>query len=256
MDHNQLHKWKKEKDLIGKDYGLRGGRQGSLKTVQIQDEESPELLKANKIPEERLKASYTPNKAIQEKLAEKKPEAKGWDKVKELTKELSEDMKTEVLAAYDKFVDEPTTRIEEQITSIEETQPEPFISYKEQLENLQKEKALLEDKHAREMKEMEKSLYEALKHSKYRELMQKVSNAVTAERHRQNSLYGHQRHDSGKWLAILAEEFGEVAQAMQRGEGWGKESDADDLFKELTHVSAVANAWAEQVLEEAESDGR
>ncbi|WP_422122912.1 hypothetical protein DHX103_14365 [Planococcus sp. X10-3] len=259
MTISQLTKWKGENNLVGKDYGLRGRKAATIKTVSIQDEEVAPLREKN-LSEERLADSYNPNKHIQEKLAEKKPAA-GWERVKELTKEMSEEMKTEILANYDKAVEtDKSTSIEETQMNVgkSETFDKAFseaiesdmeISYKEQLENLQKEKAVMEEKHIQRMAEMDKALYEAQKHSKYRELMHKVSNAVTAERHRQNGLYGHQRHDSGKWLAILAEEFGEVAQAMQRGEGWGKESDADDLFKELTHVSAVANAWAEQVLE-------
>ncbi|MFC3883775.1 hypothetical protein ACFOU2_09785 [Bacillus songklensis] len=54
----------------------------------------------------------------------------------------------------------------------------------------------------------------------------------------------------GTWLQILVEEVGEVAQAMQAQKGWGKESDADDLYTELIHVAAVAVAIAEQVKEE------
>lgn len=77
-----------------------------------------------------------------------------------------------------------------------------------------------------------------------------VLNSVEAERARQDAKWGIQRHDYGTWLQILIEEVGEVAQAMQKEKGWGKESDADDLYTELIHVSAVANAIAEQVLEE------
>ncbi|MGG3383065.1 MazG-like family protein [Heyndrickxia faecalis] len=73
---------------------------------------------------------------------------------------------------------------------------------------------------------------------------------VRVERHRQTNKWGRQRHEYGDWLKILVEEVGEVAQAMQRQKGWGKETDAGDLYEELIHTAAVAVAIAEQVLEE------
>lgn len=72
---------------------------------------------------------------------------------------------------------------------------------------------------------------------------------VEKERARQNELWGLQRHDYGTWLAILIEEVGEVAQAMQATKGWGKQTDANNLYTELIHVAAVATAIAEQVKE-------
>jgi NTP pyrophosphatase (non-canonical NTP hydrolase) len=81
------------------------------------------------------------------------------------------------------------------------------------------------------------------------DLTEIVLSAIRAERERQENKWGLQRHDNGKWLAILGEEFGEVAQAMQKDWGWGKPTDAQNLFEELIHVSAVSAAWAEQVLE-------
>jgi NTP pyrophosphatase (non-canonical NTP hydrolase) len=73
---------------------------------------------------------------------------------------------------------------------------------------------------------------------------------VEKERKRQNKKWGRQRHDHGTWLTILVEEVGEVAQAMQTAKGWGKQSDANDLYEELIHTAAVAVAIAEQVKEE------
>lgn len=84
-------------------------------------------------------------------------------------------------------------------------------------------------------------------------LMVKVNNAVLKERQRQNKIWGIQRHDYGTWLKILVEEVGEVAQAMQAQNGWGKESDAQDLYEECIHVAAVASAIAEQVREHRET---
>lgn len=73
---------------------------------------------------------------------------------------------------------------------------------------------------------------------------------IDDERNRQNHKWGKQRHDNGKWLQILVEEVGEVAQAMQKENGWGKDTDASDLYTELIHVAAVAVSIAEQVKEE------
>ncbi|WP_252503250.1 MazG-like family protein [Sporosarcina sp. Marseille-Q4943] len=77
-----------------------------------------------------------------------------------------------------------------------------------------------------------------------------VNDDVMKERERQNEKWGLQRHDYGYWLAILVEEVGEVAQAIQQGSVASKDTDADDLYTELIHVAAVASAIAEQVREE------
>ncbi|MCU9614115.1 MazG-like family protein [Caldibacillus lycopersici] len=84
----------------------------------------------------------------------------------------------------------------------------------------------------------------------YDQLQHEVLTDVHLERLRQNRKWGIQRHDQGTWLMILAEEFGEVAQAMQKAKGWGKPTDASDLYTELIHLSAVAVAIAEQIKEE------
>lgn len=81
------------------------------------------------------------------------------------------------------------------------------------------------------------------------DLQHEVLHDVKRERMRQDQKWGIQRHDYGTWLQILVEEVGEVAQAMQQQKGWGKDTDASDLYKELIHVSAVAVAIAEQVKE-------
>ena len=77
-----------------------------------------------------------------------------------------------------------------------------------------------------------------------------VVKAIIKERDRQNKKWGKQRHDNGTWLMILGEEYGEVCQAMQAQMGWGKETDANNLYTELIHVAAVATAIAEQIVEE------
>ena len=77
-----------------------------------------------------------------------------------------------------------------------------------------------------------------------------VLNQVDNERLKQDAMWGKQRHDRGTWLAILMEEVGEVAQAMQVNQSWGKKTDAGDLYAELVQVAAVAVAIAEQVVED------
>lgn len=45
----------------------------------------------------------------------------------------------------------------------------------------------------------------------------------------------------------LSEEVGEVAQALQSGESWSKETDKSNLYHELIQVAAVAVKMAEKV---------
>jgi len=77
-----------------------------------------------------------------------------------------------------------------------------------------------------------------------------VLSQIVNERLKQDAMWGKQRHDHGTWLAILVEEVGEVSQAMQVNQSWGKKSDAGDLYNELVQVAAVAVAIAEQVAED------
>lgn len=76
----------------------------------------------------------------------------------------------------------------------------------------------------------------------------KAINDIYKERERQIAKWGEQYHDYPYWYAILGEEFGEVGQAIQKGSVAHKKTDADDLYKELIHVAAVATAIAEQVI--------
>jgi NTP pyrophosphatase (non-canonical NTP hydrolase) len=80
-------------------------------------------------------------------------------------------------------------------------------------------------------------------------LTDKVTKDIRAERLRQDAKWGVQRHEYPVWLTILIEEVGEVAQAIQSNQGWGKQTDADNLYNELIQVAAVATAIAEQVRE-------
>lgn len=61
---------------------------------------------------------------------------------------------------------------------------------------------------------------------------------VAEERSRQDELWGEQNHTSWQWLAILTEEVGEVAKAIN-------ENQPNDYRDELVQVAAVAVAAVE-----------
>jgi NTP pyrophosphatase (non-canonical NTP hydrolase) len=82
------------------------------------------------------------------------------------------------------------------------------------------------------------------------ELMVNTWTDILRERKSQNEKWGLQRHTHLRWYAILGEEVGEVAEALQKDMVSAKGTDADDLYKELIQVAAVACAFAEQVREE------
>lgn len=65
--------------------------------------------------------------------------------------------------------------------------------------------------------------------------------AVLDERYRQDTKWGEQNHDDFTWLAILAEEVGELAQAILHDRFGGKA--AGTAYTELVHVAAVAVQW-------------
>ncbi len=73
--------------------------------------------------------------------------------------------------------------------------------------------------------------------------MENVVNQIRAERERQNKKWGEQNHDDYRWLAILTEEVGELAQAILHDEFGG--SHAGTAKTELIHVAAVAVQWLE-----------
>jgi len=66
----------------------------------------------------------------------------------------------------------------------------------------------------------------------------KVKALIDEERSNQDLKWGIQNHRDSVWLAILAEEIGEVAKAIL-------ERKYVELDKELTQVCAVAVAWKE-----------
>jgi NTP pyrophosphatase (non-canonical NTP hydrolase) len=70
-----------------------------------------------------------------------------------------------------------------------------------------------------------------------------VNRKIDAERYFQDARWGEQNHDDYRWLAILVEEVGELAQAMLHDEFGG--SHAGTAPTELVQVAAVAVQWLE-----------
>ena len=63
---------------------------------------------------------------------------------------------------------------------------------------------------------------------------------LSAERIRQDMKWGEQNHDDDRWLAILTEELGEIARALN-------EHDDENRNEELVQVAAVCVAWLEAI---------
>ena len=59
---------------------------------------------------------------------------------------------------------------------------------------------------------------------------------ISMEREYQKEKWGDQKHSDERWLAILAEEVGEVAKAIL-------EEDDIELLKEMCQVGAVLESW-------------
>ena len=253
LDNNKLYAWKKKHNLIGKNYGLQGTT--NLKVYKKSDvEEAPvpaepkqnetPLLKENKIEQERKKRilegiedinSYSANQKVKEKIDSRKTEPVEKAELAVDVVESTISSKTLAAASLDDDFSDFKKQLQKELDDLREA-------------NVRLEQQHIE--HATEKEELRNQLALARQESGYFELMTKVSDAVKAERFRQNNLYGHQRHPNGDWFMILMEEVGEVAQAMQTEKGWGKGTDADNLYEELIHVAAVASAIAEQIAEE------
>ena len=78
------------------------------------------------------------------------------------------------------------------------------------------------------------------------EQVEQVFKAIRYEREQQYLKWGDQEHDDYRWLAILTEEVGELAEAILHGEFGGK---AEGMtVDELIHVAAVAVQWLEKKL--------
>lgn len=52
--------------------------------------------------------------------------------------------------------------------------------------------------------------------------MREALDKIVAERRRQDTKWGNQHHPCAVWLAILLEEVGELAEAINEQELWGK----------------------------------
>lgn len=75
------------------------------------------------------------------------------------------------------------------------------------------------------------------------DLQERVLDAITAERARQNAKWGEQNYDAYTWLAILSEEVGELSQAILHDTFGG--TAAGMMRDELVHVVAVGVQWLE-----------
>lgn len=87
-----------------------------------------------------------------------------------------------------------------------------------------------------------------------RRRLESVLRLFAAERTRQDAKWGCQQHEPLAWLAVLAEEFGELAMAVTKGyvpplplPGARPVYDAQ-IKRELVQVAAVCAAWLEQIL--------
>jgi hypothetical protein len=68
-----------------------------------------------------------------------------------------------------------------------------------------------------------------------------VLHRVRIERERQDSKWGEQNHDAGKWMLILQEELGEAAKAKLEGNNL-------NYVEELIQSATVIVAWIEAEL--------
>jgi NTP pyrophosphatase (non-canonical NTP hydrolase) len=81
------------------------------------------------------------------------------------------------------------------------------------------------------------------------DLTEQALEMISKERDRQDAKWKLQRHTPEKWLTIIMEEVGEMAQAIQKGDIQHKLSDADDLLTETIQAAACCVELAEQLLE-------
>jgi len=73
---------------------------------------------------------------------------------------------------------------------------------------------------------------------------------VKEERRRQDEKWGNQNHNALRWLAILGEEFGEVAKELEDISYVNSPNKAEHtrrLTYELIQVAAVAVSWVEAI---------
>lgn len=75
--------------------------------------------------------------------------------------------------------------------------------------------------------------------------LNKFMDAVGVERENQDSRFGQQNYAPEVWLAILTEEVGEVATAIQEMRLFGQTATQTGYLNELVQVAAVAIAMCE-----------
>lgn len=73
---------------------------------------------------------------------------------------------------------------------------------------------------------------------------------VAEERLSQFQKWGKQQHNSDRWAVLIGEEYGEYCQALQQGDEWSKETDADNEESELIQIAALCVQAVEQIREE------
>lgn len=85
--------------------------------------------------------------------------------------------------------------------------------------------------------------------SNRRIIMEQVEMDIRNERERQNKIHPIEPKTMEEYLVIVAEEFGEVAQAITatQGSSWAKPTDKSDLYMEWIHLAAVSKRAAEQL---------
>lgn len=82
---------------------------------------------------------------------------------------------------------------------------------------------------------------------------------VLEERNRQDAKWGEQNHEQSVWLGILTEELGEYAQAINEtvfdnGPDERAKGGIENMYRELSHVAAVAIAAMECLIRQANPD--
>lgn len=77
-----------------------------------------------------------------------------------------------------------------------------------------------------------------------------VISDVIKERINQEVKHGesNKNNTSEEWLAIVTEEVGEVAQAINSSKPWGKPTDPDNLYEEVIQSAASLIQWAEHLI--------
>jgi hypothetical protein len=73
----------------------------------------------------------------------------------------------------------------------------------------------------------------------------KIAQDTILERIAQEIKWGHQEHHGERWLAILAEEFGEAARGVVETSTEATNAELANLRQELIQIAAVSWAWVQ-----------